>query len=125
MTDSLREKLVNTCAPVAPLYLSETELDSYPYVVYDMTTDPVITKDGIAGYKGDTSIRIVGQDLEALDTIRAGIESAISLGMHDSFFGSNLTEITKECDNGIWTIELTYTLKQYADWAPTVEQNNE
>ena len=125
MTDSLREKLVNTCAPVAPLYLSETELDSYPYVVYDMTTDPVITKDGIAGYKGDTSIRIVGQDLEALDTIRAGIENAIALGMHDSIFGSNLTEITKECDNGIWTIELTYTLKQYADWAPTVEQNNE
>ena len=125
MTDSLREKLVNTCASVAPLYLSETELDSYPYVVYDMTTDPVITKDGIAGYKGDTSIRIVGQDLEALDTIRAGIENAIALGMHDSIFGSNLTEITKECDNGIWTIELTYTLKQYADWAPTVEQNNE
>ena len=32
--------------------------------------------------------------------------------------------ITKECVEDVWTIELTYTLKQYADWAQPVEQNN-
>ena len=90
MTDSLREKLVYVCTNVADLYLSESETDSYPYVVYDMISTPLQTKDGVAGYTGDTKIRIVGQDLDNLDTIRSSIETAISTGMHDTSFGYNL-----------------------------------
>ena len=125
MTDSLREKLVYVCTNVADLYLSESETDSYPYVVYDMISTPLQTKDGVAGYTGDTKIRIVGQDLDNLDTIRSSIETAISTGMHDTSFGYNLRDVTKECTDGIWTIEMNYVLRQYADWTQPQEQEND
>ena len=124
MTDSLRDKLVNVLADVVPIYLSEADTEAYPWAVCDMTTHPVQDKDGICGYTGDATIRLVGQDPGALDTLRASVESAIATGMHDETFGSRLTDITKECVEDVWTIELTYTLKQYADWAqPTPEEN--
>ncbi len=117
MTDSLRAKLVDTCSGVAALKLSEAEQDTYPYVVYDMTTEPRRTKDGVYAFFGDgTRIRIVGKDLAALEQIRVGLEAAIQSGMNDGTFISRLEDTTKECVSGEWTIELTYTLRQFGDW---------
>ena len=124
MTDSLREKLVYTCKDVCNLNLSEAEQDNYPYVVFDMTTSPLKDKDGIYAYSGDTSIRIVGTVLSALETLRSSIESAIETGMRNESFSSTLADVNEECTDGIWTIELNYTLKQYADWSEPVETTN-
>jgi hypothetical protein len=124
MTDSLRDKLVAVLSGVATVNLSEDAKDSYPWVVYDMTTHPIMDKDGICGYSGDATIRLVDKDPDALDTLRASVENAIATGMRDSVFSSKLNDITKECVEDVWTIELTYTLKQYADWEqPTPEEN--
>lgn len=124
MTDSLRDKLVAVLSGVATVNLSEDAKDSYPWVVYDMTTHPIMDKDGICGYSGDATIRLVDKDPDALDTLRASAENAIATGMRDSAFSSKLNDITKECVEDVWTIELTYTLKQYADWEqPTPEEN--
>lgn len=124
MTDSLRDKLVAVLSGVATVNLSEDAKDSYPWVVYDMTTHPIMDKDGICGYSGDATIRLVDKDPDALDTLRASVENAIATGMRDSAFSSKLDDITKECVEDVWTIELTYTLKQYADWEqPTPEEN--
>ena len=124
MTDSLRDKLVAVLSGVATVNLSEDAKDSYPWVVYDMTTHPIMDKDGICGYSGDATIRLVDKDPDALDTLRASVENAIATGMRDSAFSSKLNNITKECVEDVWTIELTYTLKQYADWEqPTPEEN--
>jgi len=124
MTDSLREKLVYTCKDVCNLNLSEAEQDNYPYVVFDMTTSPLKDKDGVYAYSGDTSIRIVGTVLSALETLRSSIESAIETGMRNESFSSTLADVNEECTDGIWTIELNYTLKQYADWSEPVETTN-
>ena len=124
MTDSLRAKLTDTCKSVISLNLSEAEQDTYPYAVYDMTTVPLMDKDGVYGFSGDTTIRIVGPEKQSLEVLRAGIESAILSGMNDSAFTSKLNDTTKECVDGMWIIELTYTLKQYADWVKPVEQTN-
>lgn len=124
MTDSLRDKLVAVLSGVATVNLSEDAKDSYPWVVYDMTTHPIMDKDGICGYSGDATIRLVDKDPDALDTLRSSVENAIATGMRDSAFSSKLNDITKECVEDVWTIELTYTLKQYADWEqPTPEEN--
>lgn len=124
MTDSLRAKLTDTCKSVISLNLSEAEQDTYPYAVYDMTTVPLMDKDGVYGFSGDTTIRIVGPEKQSLEVLRAGIESAILSGMNDSAFTSKRNDTTKECVDGMWIIELTYTLKQYADWVKPVEQTN-
>ncbi len=116
MTDSLRDKLSDVLDPVIEIDLSEAETSEYPYAVYDMETSPVMTKDGIARFDGDTRIRIVSNSFDEADLIRGQIVSAISAGMHDQVFSSRLLSTTKECVEGIWTIELNYTLRQYADW---------
>ena len=124
MIDSLRSKLVDTLAGIIDLHLSEAEENSYPYAVYDLTSSPLMDKDGVYAYSGDTTIRIVGDVFKEIDDIRSQVESAILSQMHGEVFSSRLNDVTKECTGGIWTIELTYTLKQYADWAqPTPEEN--
>ena len=122
MTDALREKLVYTCRNVIHLDLSEAEVNTTPYAVFDMTTTPLADKDGVYGYEGDTDIRIVGTSLDALETLRAGIEGAIASEMRSDSFFSRLDDVNEECVEGQWTIELTYTLRQYADWVEPVEQ---
>lgn len=122
MTDALREKLLYTCRNVIHLDLSEAEVNVKPYAVFDMTTAPLIDKDGVYGYEGDTSIRIVGTSIDELETLRAGIEGAIASEMRSDSFFSRLDDVVEECVEGQWTIELTYTLRQYADWVEPVEQ---
>ncbi len=116
MTDSLRVKLVAVLSAIAPVHLSEAEVDGYPYIVYDMETTPIADKDGVHRFDGDTKIRIVSDDKSAADALMSPVQSAIMAGMRDAVFSSHLTSVGKECVDGIWTIELNYTLRQYADW---------
>lgn len=122
MTDSLREKLMSILTGVANVYQSEAEAGEYPYVVFDLISTPVMDKDGVHHFNGDTTIRVVGDEIDDVDTLTASVEGAISSGMHDSTFGSILLTTDKDCVAGIWTTELHYTLKQHADWVePTPE----
>ena len=125
MIDSIRAKLVSVLSDAVDVYQSEAETDAYPYVVYDVTSSPVLDKDGVRGFVGDTKVRIVGVEFDVIDNLRAQVESAILSGMHDDTFFSKLNTTDKECVDGVWTIELSYTLKQYADWAQPVEQTTE
>lgn len=122
MTDSLRAKLVYICKDACPLVLSEDEVDGFPYAVYDMTTTALSDKDGVYAFSGDCKIRVVSNDKEEADTAASSIQSAIASGFRDSSFFNIPGESTKECTNGIWTIEINYTLKQYADWVEPEEQ---
>ena len=125
MTDSLRDRLAYACKDVLRPTLSEAEEDKYPYAVYDMTSTSLRDKDGIYAFSGDTTIRVVSNDPDEADTQAAAIQSAIATGMNDESFSSRLDDCKKECVDGIWTIEMNYTLKQYADWEEPVEQTNE
>ena len=123
MTDSLRERLMSVLTPLCDAHLSEAEVDGYPFAVVDLTTAPRRSKDGIYAYTGDARIRIVGDDFDIIDQIRSEVEGDIAMQMHDGTFHSSLTDVDKECVDGIWTIELNYTLKQYADWDPENNDN--
>lgn len=124
MTDSLRDRLAYACREVCVLALSEDEDPNYPYAVYDMISTPIWDKDGICGFSGDTRIRIVSNDPDEADTLAASIQGAIATGMQDASFSSRIDDYDKSCTSGIWTIEMNYTLKQYADWVEPVEQTN-
>lgn len=125
MTDSLREKLNSVLSPLGGVHLSEAEVDTYPYVVVDLPTTPLRDKDGIYGFSGEARIRVVGDNFDICDGIGGDIIAAIAREMHDDVFNSILKDIDKECVDGVWTIELNYTLKQYADWEPQAETENE
>lgn len=121
MTDSLRAILVYACKDVCLLVLSEDEVKTYPYAVYDMTTAPLRDKDSIYAFVGDTRVRVVSNDKSEADTKAAALQTAILALRNETIF-AKLVDVNKECVENIWVIEMNYILKQYADWSEPVEQ---
>lgn len=117
MIDSLRAKLVSVCKSVCQIVLSEDEAEGYPYAVYDMTTVPMLDKDGVCAFSGDCKIRVVSDKKNEADTTAIALQAAIAAQMRSSAFNSRLDDVTKDCVDNLWTIEHNYTLKQYADWS--------
>ena len=113
MTESLRTTLVsalrNACVS---LVLSEAETRVYPFVTYEMTVNPILCKDGIHGFTGLTTIRVVSDDTDEADQIRMVVEEAIEASMRNDTYSNRLTAIDKDCLDGVWTIELSYTFRQ-------------
>ena len=81
MTESLHTHLVSVLndADIHPA-LSEDEIDSYPYVTFELPVEYRYTKDGPYKIVGNLTIRSVSDDFDQADVLRAGIESAISQG---------------------------------------------
>lgn len=116
MTENLRTTLVAILTDAGvEVRLSEDETREYPFVTYEMTVTPVMDKDGVCKYVGDTFVRIVSDDFGDADAIRATVESAIEAGMGlGTVFGSRLVNSNKDCVSDIWTLELYYILSQYS-----------
>ena len=121
MTDSLRAKLVYACRNICPMVLSEDETKVYPYAVYDITSVAQMDKDGIYAFFGETVIRVVSNDKSEADSTAASIQSAVESAFRDRTSSFVPGEFSKDCEQGVWTIEMNYTLKQYADWEEPVE----
>lgn len=175
MTEYLHEKLVDTLRAhgVNPA-LSEDEIDSYPYVTFELPVEYRYTKDGPYKIVGNLTIRSVSDDIDEAESLRASIESAIAQGFggpsstepaeepggeeeevsevmpadpdeetdpteepadpgvdpgenpepghaeeetyheYDEFaFSARITDVRKDCMDGVWVIELDYILNQY------------
>ena len=173
MTEYLHTKLVDTLKAhgINPA-LSEDEIDSYPYVTFELPVEYRYTKDGPYKIVGNLTIRSVSDDFDEADALRAGIESAIvqSFGgpanaapaeeaeeeeisevmpadpdeetdpteepadpivdpgenpepeyaeeetyhEYDNLtFSARITDVRKDCMDGVWVIELDFTLNQY------------
>lgn len=127
MTENLRTTLVAILTDAGvEVRLSEDEAREYPFVTYEMTVTPVMDKDGVCKYVGDTFVRIVSDDFGEADAIRATVESAIEAGMgYGQIYCSRLISTDKDCVNDVWTIELYYNLAQYGDEPVTPEPANQ
>lgn len=112
MTESLHTHLVSVLnvADINPA-LSEDEIDSYPYVTFELPVSYRYDKDGPYRIVGNLTIRSVSDDFDAADALRAGIETAISEGFTDPY-AARLTDVRKECMDGVWVIEMDYLLQQ-------------
>ena len=124
MTDSLRAKLVYACREICPMVLSEDETDTYPYAVYDITSVAQRDKDGVYAFFGETVIRVVSNVKSEADSTATAIQSAVESAFRDGSSNFAPGDFSKDCQEGIWTIEMNYTLKQYADWSEPVEQTS-
>ena len=115
MTENLRTQLVSLLTDAGvEVRLSEDETKDYPFVTYEMTVNPVTDKDGVYKFVGETYIRVVSEDFDEADQIRAAVEEAVELGMgHGAVYSSRLVNSNKDCVSGVWTLELDYTLTQW------------
>lgn len=134
MTEHLHTQLVSTLtsAGVNPA-LSEAEIDSYPYVTFELPVEYRYNKDGAYKLVGNLTIRSVSDDFDEADALRSDIESAIASGFDGTpvnimsepedpeetpivlevvYYRARLTDVRKDCTDGVWVIELDYTLTQ-------------
>lgn len=114
MTESLHTQLVSVlnAAQVYPA-LSEDEIEGYPYVTFELPVEYRYTKDGPYRIAGNLTIRSVSDDFDEADTLRSSIEEAIAEGFTGPTYTARLTDVRKDCMDGIWVIELDYILNQY------------
>lgn len=112
MIETLHTHLVSVlkAADIKPA-LSEDEIDSYPYVTFELPVSYRYDKDGDYRIVGNLTIRSVSDDFDAADSLRAGIEAAIAEGFTGSY-AARLTDVRKECMDGVWVIEMDYLLQQ-------------
>ena len=113
MNESLHTRLVSVlnAAEVSPA-LSEDEINGYPYVTFELPVEYTYTKDGVVGIVGNLTIRSVSDDFDEADELRSTMEAAIASGFAGPIYTARLTDVRKDCMDGIWIIELNYTLKQ-------------
>ncbi len=134
MTERLHTQLVSTltAANINPA-LSEDEIDSYPYVTFELPVEYLYDKDGPYKITGNLTIRSVSDDFDEADLLRSGIEDAIADGFDGSpvdvmsepddpeetptvletvYYTARLMDVRKDCTDGVWVIELDYILNQ-------------
>ena len=112
MKDEIAIKLTSTVGDAVPFFYSEAEDADYPFAVYDLTTLPALTKDGIHHFTGDVTINIVNDELDPASAIAETIKTRVAQQMNDDKFSAYLQSSKEECTSGIWSIELKYTIKQ-------------
>ena len=119
-------QLYSLLKDVAPLYLAEAETDSYPYAVYELTPEPLYTKDGPVGYRSDVPFRIYTKDFDTANAIAAAVVTALEAGMQGAQYYAHLVRTYNECASGIWTITLELIVTEYfvEESETTVEDNN-
>ena len=113
MTESLHTKLVSTLngSQIYPA-LSEDEIDSYPYVTFELPTEYQYDKDGAYRIVGNLTIRSVSDDFDVADSLRARIEDSIAGGFSGHTYTARIADVRKDCTDGVWVIELDYILHQ-------------
>ena len=97
MTENLHTKLVDTLKAhsINPA-LSEDEIDSYPYVTFELPVEYRYTKDGQYKIVGNLTIRSVSDDFDEADTLRSGIESAIAHGFGGPSSSAPVEDVEEE-----------------------------
>lgn len=113
MKESIGIKINEIASRYVDFYLAEAETESYPYAVYTNSVTPFHTKDGIHHYESNVVITIYAQDLDKADRIAEQIHAAITAEMQSGQFSSRLTSSYPDCVEGIWSRELSFTIKQF------------
>lgn len=107
---TIATKLTALCQPLGSFYLSEAETEDFPYAVYDATYERAYAKDGVYKETGDVTIHVVSNDFDEADELSDDLQTAIATGMNSDGFTSMFVDLNKGCVEGIWTIDIRYTI---------------
>lgn len=113
MKQTIGIRLTQLASQFANFYLAEAEEETYPYAVYTLNDTPVYTKDGIHHYEASVTITVYAKELEKCDLIADSIATAISENMNGGQYFSRMISDTDDCSDGIWSREMSFTIKQY------------
>lgn len=111
MTERIGIRITELCSPIVPFNLSESEVENYPYAVYSYSPSPVMSKDGIYKYTSEVELKVTSDNFDEADNIVSELDAALKEIGDD--FTYHLSEITPECTEGIWTIQMNIIVNQY------------
>ena len=111
MTEAIGTHLTTLCAGIVPFYLSEAETESYPYAVYEQTTQEFRTKDGVYKITAESMIRVYSKDFDEAQVIADRIRAELDNDNSEQFVIAFLRQ-SKDCTEGVWALELVYFVKQ-------------
>lgn len=114
MKETIGIKLTELASQFVKTYLAEALEESYPYAVYTADITPVYTKDGVHHYEASVSLTVYDKDLDNCDFIADSITSAVAENMTLLPYMSFKTADRKDCDEGIWSREMNFTIKQFS-----------
>jgi hypothetical protein len=111
MTESIGAKLTDLCEFILPFYLSEAETETYPYAVYEQTTQEFRTKDGVYKITAESTIRVYSTDFGEAQQKANAIRAALD-GCNDARYIIQFLRQSKDCLEDVWCIEMVYYVKQ-------------
>jgi len=114
MIESIGTQLYTLLSGIVTLNLNEAETESYPYAVYNAPVVPVRSKDGVIKYTTQAVITIYAKDFGTANTKADLIITALEANMRSAQYAATLTSNISSRVEGIWAIELTYTINQYS-----------
>lgn len=113
MTEQIGHTFTTIAKQFADVYLSEAEVETFPFICYDQTVEESRTKDGVYKLTSNLSCRIVSNNFDLADSLREQVYDAIETEMNNDQFRAVAISTSKDCQDGIWTIELTYRINQF------------
>lgn len=114
MKETIGIELTRLASQFINIYLAEAEEENYPYAVYTLDVTPFYTKDGIHHYEAFVSLTVYDKDLDSCDHISDSIDAAIIENMTHRPYVSLKTRDNKDCEEGIWSRTMDYTIKQFS-----------
>ncbi len=111
MTESIGQMLTTRCCDVIAFYLSEAETEAYPYAVYEISATEYRTKDGVYKITAEPRIRIYDRDFDTAQAKADAIRNALETPADGQYIVRYLSG-SKECVDGVWSLELVYFVKQ-------------
>jgi len=119
--DTICTAFESAVAGIIPAYLAEAETDSYPFLVYNYTATPILSKDGPIGLEAYLTASIVADDFDTAEADAGLVAAAVRQNMTE--YGLVPQTISRDCIDGVWQIDLTWTVRQHT--IPEDEDNNE
>ena len=95
---------------IAPCYLSEAETEEYPYIVYESPIVMRLDKDGVQAYESSLRATIIADDPNVAENIAGLVALAVKRNM--ASYGVFPETLDRNCNSGIWQIDLTWTIRQ-------------
>lgn len=119
--DTICTAFETAVADIMPAYLAEAEVKEYPFLVYNYTATPILSKDGPMGLEAYLTAAIVADDFDTAEGKAGLVAAAVRQNM--TGYGLVPRTISRDCTDNVWEIELTWTVRQHT--IPEDEDNNE
>lgn len=113
MRDRIGIEFTSRVAPLVPLSLVEAETEEYPYAVYNIDTETVMSKDGVHHLSASVSLDIVSDDFEQANNIAHSVSEVMGPFNQDGDMVAALRDTSVNCYEGIWIITQNYRINQY------------